>query len=483
MAEVRVVAVDLGATSGRVMVARVGVGPDVLELDEVHRFPNGGVRAPDGSLRWDIEMIRREVVEGLRLAGLGGRVDAIGIDSWAVDYGLLDEHGELMGAPYSHRDSRTDGVAEQVAARVGAAELYAVTGLQKLPFNTVNQLVAEGAARLATARTLLLVPDLIAYWLTGAVGAERTNASTTQLLDATTGEWATGVLEALDLPAGLLPPLREPGSVIGTLTDGVAAATGLPTSVPVVAVGSHDTASAVVGVPAGDVAFAYLSSGTWSLVGLELDVPVLTEAAREADFTNEGGVDGTTRFLTNVMGLWVLSECVREWGADLPALLAEAAGLPESAAVIDIDHPSLLTPGDMVGRVHRLAAAQGIGDPSPVVVVRLVLDSLAAAYADAVETAATLAGVRPEVLHIVGGGSQNELLDQLTADACGIPVVAGPTEAAALGNVLVQARALGVGLETLADMRALLRGTQTLRRFEPTPVGSGPDDRPAKGGG
>ena len=267
------------------------------------------------------------------------------------------------------------------------------------------------------------------------------------------------------------------------LTDGVAAATGLPTSVPVVAVGSHDTASAVVGVPAGDVAFAYLSSGTWSLVGLELDVPVLTEAAREADFTNEGGVDGTTRFLTNVMGLWVLSECVREWGADLPALLAEAAGLPESAAVIDIDHPSLLTPGDMVGRVHRLAAAQGIGDPSPVVVVRLVLDSLAAAYADAVETAATLAGVRPEVLHIVGGGSQNELLDQLTADACGIPVVAGPTEAAALGNVLVQARALGVGLETLADMRALLRGTQTLRRFEPTPVGSGPDDRPAKGGG
>ena len=466
----RVVAFDLGATSGRVMVAEVGA--DVLRLDEVHRFPNGGVRHEDGSLRWDIERLYSGLMVGLREAAAGGPVDGIGIDSWAIDYGLLDSEGRLLGAPYSHRDGRTDGVREKVVADVGEALLYDVTGIQQLPFNTLYQLVeARDSEELRRAETLLLLPDLIAYWLTGRRVAERTNASTTQLLDARTREWALPLLERLGLRTDVLPPLVEPGEVIGTLRPEVAAELGLPDTIPVIAVGSHDTASAVVGVPMGESAAAYISSGTWSLVGLELAQPILTEEARVADFTNEGGVDGTVRFLKNVMGLWVLSECVREWGADLPDLLAWAVGEADLGSVVDVDDPSLLPPGDMPARLRALAEAAGEPVPaSEVGMVRMVLDSLALAYRRTIREASSIAGVRPEVVHVVGGGSQNELLCQLTADACGLPVVAGPTEGAALGNVLVQARALGEPLPDLAAMRALLRRTQALRRYEPSTV-------------
>ena len=475
----RVVAVDLGATSGRVMVGEVEVDPadrgrDHLGLIEVHRFANGGVRQEDGSLRWDLPRIHREVLTGLRRALEQGPVDAIGIDSWAVDYGLVDAAGRLLELPYSHRDSRTDGVRERVLAALGEERLYAVTGLQKLPFNTLFQLVAaQGTAAYAEAATLLLLPDLLTLWLTGVRGAERTNASTTQFYDATSRTWALPLLEELGLRTDLLPALHDPGKVIGTLLPAVAEETGLPASTPVIAVGSHDTASAVVGVPSeGDRPSAYLSSGTWSLVGLELDEPVLTQEARSADFTNEGGVDGTVRLLRNVMGLWVLSECLRTWEedgpVDLAALLAEAATLPPLRSVVDVDDPLLLAPGDMPSRLLELADAAG--EPLPVTraeVVRLVLDSLALAYRRTVRSAAAVAGVQPEVLHVVGGGSQNDLLCRLTADACGLPVVAGPAEAAALGNVLVQARALGLELPDLAAMRALLRRTQQLTRYEP----------------
>ncbi|MCW2847701.1 MAG: carbohydrate kinase [Marmoricola sp.] len=469
---VRVVAVDLGATSGRVMVARVSVDPDLLELDEVHRFPNGAVRHQDGALRWDIARIRREVLVGLGLAAASGPVDGIGIDSWAIDYGLLDASGELLGDPFSHRDARTDGVLERVTAEIGERVLYAETGLQQLPFNTLYQLVADDS--LDSASTLLLIPDLLGFWLTGEVGAERTNASTTQLYGACSHAWSTGLLEQLDLPTALLPPLRDPGDVVGTLLPEVAAATGLDTVVPVIAVGSHDTASAVVGVPAADDRFAYVSSGTWSLVGLELPAPVLTDAAREADFTNEAGVDGTVRLLKNVTGLWVLSECLRQWAddgvpdTDLTSVLRGAAALPAGRAVIDINDRRLLAPDGMPARVLSLVAEAGLPVPdSPASVARLVLDSLALAYRRCVRTASALAGIDPTVVHVVGGGSENALLCQLTADACGLPVVAGPKEAAALGNVLVQARALGIDLPAVADMRALLRRTQSLTRFEP----------------
>jgi rhamnulokinase len=469
----RVAAVDLGATSGRVMAGRVG--PGLLDLEEVHRFPNGPVRL-EGTLCWDIQGIHREVLTGLRLAASGGPVDAIGIDSWAVDYGLLDAAGALVGNPVSYRDPRTDGVRERVVKTVPESELYATTGLQQLPFNTLYQLVSAPQL-LERANVMLLIPDLLAYWLTGTVGAERTNASTTQLYDVRQRTWATGLAAKVGVPPRILPPLREPGSAIGPLLPDVAAEVGLPGSTPVVAVGSHDTASAVVGVPFEDrVRAAYISSGTWSLVGVELDEPVLSPGARNADFTNEGGVDGTIRFLRNVSGLWVLSETVRAWRSagrdvELTELLEQAAGLPQSVSVVDLEAAAFLPPGDMEARIADACKRTGQPVPStPAEVVRCILDSLALAYRRALRQVAELSGRSIEVVHVVGGGSRNELLCRLTASACGLPVLAGPVEAAALGNVLVQARALGADLPDLAAMRDLIRSTHSLAAYHPDEV-------------
>ncbi len=474
--DIRVAAVDLGATSGRVMSGRVGGAR--VELDEVHRFPNAAVRVR-GSLLWDVLGIHREVLAGIREIARTGPLDGIGIDSWAIDHGLLDHDGQLLGQVFSHRDARVEGIAEKVVAQIGAATLYGITGIQQLSFNTIYQLVAaRGTTALDSAETMLLLPDLLGYWLTGAVGAERTNASTTQLYAVRRGTWAVDLCPELGLPAGILPPLRDPGSLLGPLLPDVAEELGASVDVPVVAVGSHDTASAVVAVPAEARDFAYISSGTWSLVGLELDGPVLTEEARLADFTNEVGVDGTIRFLKNVMGLWVLSESLRSWsershhGAELRSLLAAAAGLEPLRTVVDIDDPRLLFPSTsadpMPERIAALAAESEEPVPhSPAVITRCILDSLAVAYRRQVRTAAALAGTSPEVVHVVGGGSQNELLCQLTADACGLPVLAGPVEAAALGNVLIQGRSLGVDLPDLPAMRDLVRRSYDVRRFEP----------------
>ena len=448
-------AVDLGASSGRVMVGRVG--PDSLSLTQAHRFANEPVRA-GGTLHWDILGLYRGILAGLRLAG---PVDAIGIDAWAVDYGLLDATGALLGNPVHYRDSRTDGVPARVAAALGEEKLYALTGLQRQPFNTIYQLIAAaGTPQLEAAERLLLIPDLIAYWLTGEVTAEFTNASTTQLLDLRSGEWAGELMATLGIRPELFPRLRRPGTVIGPVLS--AAGVGTP---EVIAVGSHDTASAVVGVPAAGRDFAYISCGTWSLVGVELDAPVLSEASRLANFTNEGGVDGTVRYLRNVMGLWPLQECLREWGSpDLPALLREAAALPAFRAVVDLDDPVFLPPGDMVG---RLTAASGGDFAGPAEIVRCIVDSLALAHRRAVRQAQELSGRHVDAVHIVGGGARNELLCQLTADACGLPVLAGPVEATALGNVLVQARAVGAIGGDLSALRALLRQTQQIVRYEP----------------
>jgi rhamnulokinase len=474
----RLAAVDLGATSGRVMAATVG--RDRLELREVHRFANGAVPVGD-SLFWDVLGIHREVLAGLRGIARSGALHGIGIDSWAVDYALLDRDGQLLGNPHSHRDRRTVGVAERVLQRVPGDELYRITGLQQLPFNTVYQLVASlGTVALESAHTLLLLPDLFGYWLTGEVGAERTNASTTQLYDVRTGEWSIDLAKRLSIPWSILPPLRDPGSIVGPLLPEVAADLGVTGAASVIAVGSHDTASAVVAVPATSGSFAYISSGTWSLVGLELDRPVLTEEARRADFTNEGGVDGTIRFLKNVAGLWVLSECLRGWaardvpGTDLASLLTGASHAAPLRTVIDINGPRLLAPDTasdpMPDRIADLARAAGEPEPqTPGEITRCVIDSLAVAYRRHLRAAAALADRSFDVVHVVGGGSQNHLLCQLTADACGVPVLAGPTEAAALGNVLVQARTLGVELPDLAAMRALVRRTHDVRRHEPRP--------------
>jgi rhamnulokinase len=471
-------AVDLGASSGRVIVGTVADGR--VSLHEVNRFPNGPVPVR-GSLHWDLLGIYRGVLDGLRAATREvGRLDGIGIDSWAVDYGLLDADGALVGTPFHYRDARTEGVPEKVFATIPAAELYARTGLQVQPFNTVFQLVAaQGTAALANARGLLLVPDLLGYWLTGVRVAEVTNASTTGLLDATTRTWAVDVADRLGIDASVLPPLRDAGSLLGHVRDDV----GLPGWAPVWTVGSHDTASAVVAVPAtASEDFAYISCGTWSLVGLELDRPVLTEESRVANFTNEAGVDGTVRYLRNVMGLWVLQESIRTWNdaglpADLPELLAAAARVPALTTVVDIDGPAFLPPGDMPARIAVDAARTGQTPPqSQAETVRCILDSLALAYRRAVRQAADLADRSVGVVHVVGGGVRNELLCQLTADATGLPVVAGPVEGAALGNVLVQARAAGVLSGSLADLRSVGARGLELRRYVPGATG-GPSDR------
>jgi len=463
-----VAAVDLGAASGRVMLGRVG--PGMLELSTAHRFANEPVRVRD-TLHWDVLALYRGVLAGLQAAGrTAGQLDAIGVDTWAVDYGLLDCSGALLGNPVHYRDSRTDGVLEQVLADVPAAELYATTGLQFLPFNTVYQLVAAaGTPQLDAARRLLLMPDLLCHWLTGAERTEVTNASTTQLLDVRSRTWSAALMHRVGIDPGLFTELCEPGERIGELTPAVRAETGLADPVPVVAVGSHDTASAVVGVPAAGERFAYISSGTWSLVGVELDAPVLTEASRRANFTNELGVDGTVRYLRNVMGLWLLQECLRVWDQpDLDGLLRDAAAVPALRAVINVDDPVFLPPGDQPARIAE--ACRRLDEPVPrtrAETVRCILDSLALAYRRTLDAARELSGRDVDVVHVVGGGARNALLCQLTADACGLPVVAGPVEATALGNVLVQARALGAIGGGLAELRRLLVATQELRRYEP----------------
>jgi len=456
--DVTVAAVDLGASGGRVMAGRVS-GSEV-SLHEVHRFGNLPVTA-GGTLYWDILQLFAEVRHGLETTARQYPLASAGIDSWGVDYGLLDESGALLGNPVHYRDARTEGVAARVLAAVPADELYAVTGIQQLPFNTIYQLAAT--PMLPQARTMLLIPDLLAYWLTGAAGAEVTNASTTSLFDVRAQTWAMGVIRKAGLPPRIFPPLRQPGDVIGTYQN----EPGPP--LPVIAVGSHDTASAVAAVPATGPHFAYISSGTWSLAGMELATPVLTEASRVANFTNETGIDGTVRYLRNVMGLWLLQESLRSWPeASLDSLLAQAARVPPLRFVVDPDDPVFLPPGDMPARIASWLADRGEAAPGePAETVRCVLDSLALAYRRAIASAQSLSGQHADVVHIVGGGARNTLLCQLTADATGLPVTAGPAEATAFGNMLVQARALGAAPGDLAGMRALLRSSQPLRSFAP----------------
>jgi rhamnulokinase len=468
-------AVDLGASSGRVILGRIG--PDTLTLTEVHRFRNGPIRLPDG-LYWDILGLYQDILTGLRSAAR--HTDALAglaIDTWGVDYGLLDHRGALVGTPHSYRDPRTDTVLDDVHRKTDPARLYATNGLQFLAFNTLYQLAAEPDL---TGRRALLIPDLLGYWLTGVQIAEQTNASTTGLLDARTGHWATELIEALALPTGLLPEIVPAGQVLAPVSPHVRADLGTDQELIVTTVASHDTASAVVGVPATTPHFGYISCGTWALVGVELDAPVLTEDSRRANFTNERGADNTIRYLRNVMGLWLLSESLRWWnlrglGVDLGEVLVAAAALPPGGPRFNPDDPVFLPPGDMPERIVRACRERGEPLPSvdPEVVVRCILDSLAAAFAAAVADAERLSDHRVDVVHIVGGGSQNALLCQLTADACGRPVLAGPVEATALGNLLVQARTHGALHGDLAALRARVRATTRTHQYLPRPVRAG----------
>lgn len=457
-----VAAIDLGATSGRVIVGQVRDG--VLSMEPVARFANDPVRIRDG-LHWNILELYRQALSGLALAerSAPGELVSVGIDSWAVDYGLL-RGDRLLGSPYHYRDARCDEGVAAVHARVSAERLYERNGLQHLPFNTVFQLATEGEL-LELADLMLLVPDLLNYWLSGVCAAESSNASTTGLLNARSRTWDLELAESVGLPARILPPLVEAGTRLGSLLPEVAEAVGR--ELQVTAVASHDTASAVAAVPSDRADSAYVSCGTWGLVGLELDAPILTEEARLANFTNEGGLERTTRFLHNVMGLWLLSESLRQWypGASdaerskhMHEVLADAARLTSEVPLFDVNDPVFMPPGDIPSRIAAWCSEHGERVPTnPGEFTRSIIESLAEAFATTVRTASRIADRDVSVIHIVGGGSLNSLLCQALANRSGLPVVAGPVEATAMGNLLVQAQAngaVGVGLEALRAVAA-----------------------------
>ena len=465
-------AIDLGAESGRALLGSFDGGQ--IELREVHRFPNAPVRAA-GRLHWDVLGIWREAKEGLAKAGSeSGHLESVGVDAWGVDFALLDRDGALVSNPYHYRDPRTEGMMEKAAERVAEAEIYHTTGIQFMPINTLYQLLAmEDSPLLEAAQTLLMMPDLIGYWLTGERLCEYTDATTTQLYDANAGDWAWDLLSGMGLPERLFPGVVAPGTLLGPALAEVARETGVGEGLPVTAVASHDTASAVVAVPAEDENFAYISSGTWSLVGVELPEPAITPEGKQANFTNEGGFGGTTRFLKNVMGLWLLQECRRTWAREGQAhsyedLTRLAEAVPAAGSLVDPDHPAFLPPGDMPGRIRRFCGETDQSPPGePGEVVRCVLESLALKYRWVLERAEEITGRRAEVIHVVGGGVQNALLCQLTADATRRPVRAGPVEATALGNLMVQAYARGY-LSSLEEMRAAVRNSSVgVRGYQP----------------
>jgi rhamnulokinase len=464
-------AFDLGAESGRAMLGAVDSGR--LSIEELHRFPNTPVRVFD-ALYWDTLRLWHEIQHGLALAGRGRRLAlaGIGVDTWGVDFALLGRDGALADNPRHYRDPRTRGVMEKAFGSVSREEIFAQTGIQFLPLNSLYQLYALKLARspaLDAAHTLLFIPDLFNYWLTGVARSERTIASTSQFYDPRKQGWAADLLERLGLPARILPPIVDPGTRLGPLLPSVADAAGLE-GVPVYATGCHDTASAVAAVPAEGGRWCYISSGTWSLMGAELHEPIINAQALAQNLTNEIGAAGTVRFLKNIAGLWLLQECRRAWALegreysydDLVRLASEARPF---AALIHPD--AFLDPGGMPRKIAEHCRALGQAAPAtPGEFTRTILESLALRYRQVLESLESLAGGRFEVIHIVGGGSRNALLNQLAADATARTVVAGPSEATAIGNVLIQA--LGAGeLPSLGEARALVRRSFTLETYEP----------------
>ena len=466
----RFLAFDLGAESGRALTARLNSG--VLDLAEVCRFANEPFRV-DGSLHWDTPRLWLHMQRALERYPPLQRLDSIGLDAWGCDYGLLGESGDLLGNPYHYRDGRTDGVMDEVFQRVPRARIYDITGVQFLTFNTVYQLVAAARAtpRLFDAATqLATIPDLFNYWLTGELRSEYTIATTTQMIDARTRTWAVDLLRELDIPTRLLPEIVEPGSILGPLQRSVSRSLeGTPVVVPA----CHDTGSAAAAVPAAGYR-AFLSSGTWSLLGTEVPAPIITARARDANFTNEGGVCGTVRLLKNIGGLWLLQGCRREWTNDGHAY--EYNELMEAAAderfsftsLFDPDDASFLHPDSMQGAIAAYCRRTQQQEPeSPPAFTRAILESLAFKYRVVVETLQELTGTPITEIQIVGGGSRNRLLNQFTADATGRSVIAGPVEATALGNIVMQMLATGA-VSDLAEARRIIEHSFPVERFEPS---------------
>jgi rhamnulokinase len=495
------VAIDLGAESGRVIIGVLAAGR--LRLEELHRFVHEPVWLPTG-LHWDTTGIWREIVAGLRLAASWAEANqveltSVGVDTWGVDWALVDAAGELVGLPHAYRDPRNTAAHDEVVARLGAERIYQTTGIQFMVLNTLYSLYAQKLSdpgMLAAAERLLFMPDLVHYWLSGQQAVEATIASTSQMVDCHTGDWAREMLDELGLPTRLLAPTVPPGSVIGALRSALAVETGLPESMRVVAPGSHDTASAVAAVPAvaegdsplfsstageadaaqgekGTVPWCYLSSGTWSLLGAELPGPCVSAAAQEAMFTNELGVCGTTRFLKNIPGLWLVQECRRDLARqgqefDYPELARLAGEARPFVTLVDPSHESFQTPGGMLQKMTALVRSTGQPVPdSPGGFVRCALESLALAYRDKLAMLESILGRTFEVIHVVGGGGKNTLLCQMTADATGRRVVVGPYEATAMGNALVQMMATRA-VKDLAELRRIIARSTELVTYEPT---------------
>jgi rhamnulokinase len=468
-AHLKLLAFDLGAESGRGVLGLFD--GQRLRLEVVHRFPNGPVRTLD-SLHWDVLRLYTEMLQALRrCAADHGGVDSLGVDTWGVDFALLGRGNTLLGNPRHYRDPHTEGVMEQAFTRVPRAEVFRQTGLQFMRFNTLFQLLAlqrDRSPLLDAAETLLFMPDLFHFFFTGVKVNEFTDASTSQMYDPTARGWAYGLLQAFGLPARVLGTIVPPGTVLGPLRPAVATETSLRPA-PVIAPASHDTGAAVAAVPATGASWAYISSGTWSLMGAELPAPLIDERVHRYNFTNEGGVGGTIRFLKNIMGLWLVQECRRTWeragqAFSYEELMRLATAAPPFASLVDPDDASFILPASMPAAIAEFC--RRTGQPAPVepgAVVRCALESLALRYRWVLERLEELLGRRLDVIHVVGGGCQNTLLCQFAADACNRTVLAGPVEATATGNVLVQAIGLGV-LGSLAEAHEVVR-----RSFEVVP--------------
>ena len=469
-ANVAFVAIDLGAESGRVVLGRFDGG--AVRLEEVSRFANRPDDSPDG-LRWNIDGLYRLSLAGIGLAGRAHRLHGIAVDSWGVDYGLLDASMTLLGPPFHYRDRRTEGMVDRAARRLPKEVMYQITGVRSMPINTVYQLLAEETSpAFGAAQRIALIPDLLNFWLCGIMANERTVASTTGLLEAKSGLWAGEIIDRLGLPARIFGDLVDPGTVLGPLLVAHSADLHLPEGIPVIATAAHDTAAAFAGVPWSVPGAAVLASGTWSLLGLELDAPVLTEEARLAGLSNERGVFGKVRLLRNVMGLWLLQQCRAAWAeAASPSSYEELESLAASAEgethLFDPDDPTLSYPGDLPAMIEALIHESG--QPSPASrggLVRSIFVSLACKYRLVIEDLERCSGRTIGVIHLVGGGARNKLLCQLTADFTRREVIAGPAEASALGNVLVQAVAVG-HLTGEDEMREVARASVTVEHYIP----------------
>ena len=482
MNALNVLGIDLGASSGRAMLGTLE--GKKLTIREIHRFLNEPVTLC-GRFVWDMPRLFHEIKQALlKLSRSGETVDAIGIDTWGVDFGLLDKNGHLLSLPVHYRDARTNGIPEKVRAIIPDEELFARTGIAFNSFNTLYQLYAmkeEGDPALESAQDLLFLPDLLAYFLTGKKGTEYTIASTSQLLNPFTRDWDRELMAKLGIPAHIFGEVKLPGTVRGTLLPEIAKECGVA-EIPVIAIGGHDTASAVAAVPAQEKDFAYISSGTWSLLGAEVQEPLCTEGVMKANYTNEGGVDGSIRLLKNIMGLWIIQECKREWDrrgseTSFGELVELSMQAPAFKAILDVDDACFLAPGDMPARIQAYCAKSGQPVPEGKgEISRVIYESLALKYRWAIERLEEDMLKKPiEALHIVGGGSKNALLNRFTAEAIKRPVIAGPDEGTIIGNLLVQAQALGA-ISGIRELREVVENSFPTKTFLPETDGKAWDE-------